>query len=171
MKTIKSFFINKHTFEQLILCFCFVLSMISCNSQAQKNEQLFSYSNKVLNQLSDTTNKPKISYKVNKQVDKNGNLIKYDSTYTYVYSGTEGKAFSALNTDSILNNFSTEPFKLFNKKNKSSFNDDMFFDEHFFDNTFFEKQIQLNNSLFDRFFNQKDTIHQNYTKNRYSKKI
>ncbi len=32
-------------------------------------------------------NKPKVDIKVNKEYDENGNIIRYDSTYTYFYSG------------------------------------------------------------------------------------
>ncbi|HBZ35805.1 MAG TPA: hypothetical protein DEO33_05245 [Rikenellaceae bacterium] len=36
-----------------------------------------------------TSVQPKANIKVNKEYDKNGRLIRYDSTYTYVYPGTD----------------------------------------------------------------------------------
>ncbi|MCB4234259.1 hypothetical protein LDL59_01710 [Kaistella anthropi] len=47
-------------------------------------------------------NQPIEDIKVNKEYDENGNLIRYDSTYTYYYSNIEGDEIAA---DSIFNNF------------------------------------------------------------------
>jgi len=51
-----------------------------CNGQEVKKDK----------NTSDTTlisgNQPKEDIKVNKEYDKDGNLIRYDSTYTYYYS-------------------------------------------------------------------------------------
>jgi hypothetical protein len=114
--------------------------------------------------LSDTANKPKISYKVNKQVDKNGNIIKYDSTYSYIYKGIGGKGFSAINSDSLISNFNSyfnsNPFKLFNENNTLMFNNNLFFNDEFF-----EKQMELNSNFLPNFLNRKDSTELFYLKN------
>lgn len=46
--------------------------------------------------------KPQTNIKVNKEFDKDGNLIRYDSTYSYYYSG-DGSDF--IINDSILGDF------------------------------------------------------------------
>lgn len=48
-------------------------------------------------------NKPKENIKVNKKYDENGNLIEYDSVYSYSYSYS-GNDFN-INPDSLLRNF------------------------------------------------------------------
>ena len=47
-----------------------------------------------------SSKQPKANIKVNKEYDKNGNLIRYDSTYTYVFTGTD-----SLIKDSFLKEF------------------------------------------------------------------
>ena len=55
----------------------------SCTAQTKKDED----KNKI--EISKEKIKPKISYKVNKEYDENGNLIKLDSTYSYYYSNID----------------------------------------------------------------------------------
>ncbi len=55
-----------------------MLLFSSCNAQTKKDEP------KNQNELN--SNLPKKNISVNKEFEKNGNLIKYDSTYSYYYS-------------------------------------------------------------------------------------
>jgi len=80
----------------------------------------------------DNSIKPKIDYKVNKKYDDNGNLIGYDSTYTYYYSNIDK---DAMIKDSIFQKFN-EHFS-----NLSMFEDDKFFDEFFKQNTYSEDEF------------------------------
>ena len=61
-----------------LLSFALALLFSSCTAQIEKNEKV----------TSDTinSNTPKKDIRVNKGFDKNGNLVKYDSTYSYYYS-------------------------------------------------------------------------------------
>ena len=63
-------------------------------------------------------NKPKVDIKVNKQVDKNGNITSYDSTYSWSWS-SDGSIPEDI--DSIFKSFHNENF------NFSIFNDSLFF--------------------------------------------
>jgi hypothetical protein len=47
------------------------------------------------------TSKPTVNWKVNKEYDSNGNLIRYDSTYSWSYNGS-GDAMKGLKADSVL---------------------------------------------------------------------
>ncbi|MCK0131155.1 hypothetical protein MWU59_06515 [Flavobacteriaceae bacterium F08102] len=49
---------------------------LSCQGQVEKSTQ------------EKNENKPKTSYQVHKEYDEDGNLIRLDSTYSYVYSNT-----------------------------------------------------------------------------------
>jgi hypothetical protein len=95
-----------------------VLSLIlhSCNGQINKEKN-----------QDKNLNSPQTNIKVNKQYDKNGNLIRYDSTYSYYYSNIKNDTSLR---DSIFNNF------------KSHFNQKYFFsDEPFFNHSFFEDSL------------------------------
>jgi hypothetical protein len=100
-----------------IIAIAFSLTfLVGCNGQS-KNEK----------NNSDNKNKPQSSIKVNKEYDKDGNLIRYDSTYSYYYSNVQKN--EALK-DSIFNNF------------KSDFNEKYFFsDEPYFNNFFFQDSL------------------------------
>ena len=93
----------------------------------------------------DTTkiDSPNETWNVNKSYDKDGNIIQYDSSYSYSYSSSG----EYLNIDSLIstfgmNNFFSSPFNFFNQRNQmiedvfkefiqidSYFND--FFDDNF----------------------------------------
>lgn len=49
------------------------------------------------------TNKPQVHINVKKVYDKNGNIIRYDSTYEWTYSNHSGK--SNINLDSLMGQF------------------------------------------------------------------
>jgi hypothetical protein len=70
----------------------FVFSAYACSAQEKKNE---------INTLPKiNNNQPNVSIHVKKQKDKNGNIIRYDSTYSWSYSGSDKNAM-----DSVFGNF------------------------------------------------------------------
>jgi hypothetical protein len=91
-----------------------------------------------------TTSSPKEDIHVNKEFDSNGNLIKFDSVYSYTWSG------DTTLLDSIHPKFSPEHLGgLFNFSPGSSFFDNSFFgdfDQLFFD-PFSKKQDSIMNHL------------------------
>lgn len=54
--------------------------------------------------LSDTAAQPKVSWKVNKEYDKDGNIIRYDSTYSWSYAQRSSSS-NLLPGDSTLASF------------------------------------------------------------------
>ena len=90
---------------------------------------------------------PKRQWRVNKQYDDQGNLIKYDSMYSYSYSDMKGDSIM-VNLDSIMDSFEgyfeqNFPFGIDDRfsyfpKSDSLFLDDFFKDDYFFDQ--WEKQ-------------------------------
>lgn len=79
-------------------------------------------------------NQPKVDIKVNKQVDKNGNITQYDSTYTWAWSGN-GEIPADI--DSIF------------KSMQSNFNYSIFNDSLFFSMPFGLNHFQLSDSTWD----------------------
>jgi hypothetical protein len=100
-----------------IIAILLTISLISCNGQVNPLDK------------GNKTNpaQPQTNIKVDKQYDKNGNIIRYDSAYSYYYSNV--KKDSSLR-DSIFKNF------------KSHFNQRYFFsNDPFFNNFFFQDSL------------------------------
>ncbi|MBV5314874.1 MAG: hypothetical protein JZU47_16350 [Prolixibacteraceae bacterium] len=95
----------------IILTMCFIL-----NSKAQQSDR--------------KPNSPKEDIKVNREYDEQGNLIRFDSTYTYNWSGDTTLMNSILPKD--MNGLLNDQFMLLND---SSFMGKSFFDD--FDQLFF----------------------------------
>jgi len=90
---------------------CLSLLMVTgCQAQTDKS--------KTFSRDADTASQPKVSWKVNKQYDDKGNLIGYDSTYTWMYSGRSGKDMT-VNMDSVMGSFRRQ----FNTDFPALFND------------------------------------------------
>jgi hypothetical protein len=70
---------------------------------------------------------PQTNIKVNKEYDKNGNIVRYDSTYSYYYSNIKN---DTVKQDSIFNLFRNQ----FNQKY-------LFSNEPYFNNLFFEDSL------------------------------
>ena len=127
------------------------MTIFSCSGQTKKSE-------KQLNNKS-----PQSNIVVNKEYDKNGNLIKYDSTYSSYYSDI--KKDSVLG-DSIYNNFK----KQFN--HKYSFSNQPFFKNFFFEDSllkydfykkdFFYNRFKRNMERMDSLFRDMDIMKNNY---------
>lgn len=82
--------------KTLFAAFLF-LSLAAVNAQSYFGSKFFE----------DQNNQPKTDFKVNKTFDENGNLVRYDSVYTYSYSSSN---ISKAEFDSIVNTFRTNPF-------------------------------------------------------------
>ncbi|MBK8366052.1 MAG: hypothetical protein IPL10_01210 [Bacteroidetes bacterium] len=140
-----------------------ILSLSSCKGQSK--EQLNPNMDEKLSVL-DTIHKPKINVKVNKEFDSKGNLMRYDSSYTYVYRGSN----LAVN-DSLFpfkSFFGNHPRDLFNESN-NWFQNDSIFNNHFFEDDFFKRQDELNKLLFDRLYPRIDSLKHNYLNKPYAK--
>jgi hypothetical protein len=130
--------------RQIIISFLlFSLVIISCKGQTNENKKCFN--SNIKNKI-----EPKIDIKVNKEYDDKGNLIRYDSTYSYFYSNIEN---DSLLKDSIFNNFKT----FFNQEYQ--FSNDPFFNELFFQDSLLQYDFYNHDFFFDRF--KKNQLHIN----------
>jgi hypothetical protein len=123
-----------------IIMFLAVSSIISgCNGQQSKTES---------RTISDTTivknTLPKENVKVNRQYDKDGNLIRYDSVYTYYYSNINNNGPAE---DSILANFK----QMFEET--YPFSSEPYFDNLFFEDSLMQYDFYKKNFFYDRFMN------------------
>ena len=129
-----------------------IFTLISCTAQEKKELE------KKQTEISKEKNKPKIDYKVNKEYDENGNLIRLDSTYTYYYSNIDK---DALMKDSIFKKFNEH----FNRKNpfdnsivEEFFEDADFTEEDFFKEDFFRGNLKRNQEMMNKMMQRMDSL-------------
>lgn len=113
------------------------LLFLGCNGQEKKRLDTET------KEKSKTTELPKGNWDVKKEFDEQGNLIKYDSMYSYTYSNTMGDSIKT-NLDSIMRSFRSY-FELksslykdyrfsYFPENDSLFMQDFFKDDYFLNN-------------------------------------
>lgn len=136
---------NMKTYGMLILSLAYFF-ICSCQGQDIKKKE-------------NNLKPPKVDIKVNKKYDDDGNLIGYDSTYSYFYSNI---SLDTLLMDSLQKSF--EPFfkensqQIFNTNfNKLFFNDSLQIKDFFYDD-FFQKRFQLNTQYFEKMMLEMDSL-------------
>lgn len=134
----------------LILLTTFVL--VSCNAQINKEQ------NKNNKDTSKEKVEPKVDYRVNKEYDENGNLIRLDSTYTYYYSNIDKEA---LMKDSVFKKFNEH----FNTKSifenslfDEFFGDETYIEDDFFKEDFFRGNFKRNQEMMNKMMHRMDSI-------------
>lgn len=92
----------------------------------------------------DSIEQPKGEWKVDKQFDERGNLIRYDSIYSWSSSG-DAIDFSTLDKDSLLQSFKSRFYTDFPGFNHQGFDDvfanDSLFSQRYFNDGFFESEF------------------------------
>lgn len=149
----------KHT-SILVVAVALVLS--SCNGQEKQNKN---------DKLSHVQNAPQEDVKVNKEYDEDGNLIRYDSTYTYFYSSIKNDTIAE---DSIFDNFK----RMFDLRYPFSYRpyfNDLFFEDSlmkydFYKQDFFTKRFLQNMEKTEKMFQEMDSIKNKYFMEQFPKK-
>jgi len=136
-----------------ITALALTLFLVGCNGQTKQD----------LEDLNSDSIKPKTDIKVNKEYDENGNLIRYDSSYSYYYSNISN---DTLVRDSIFNDFQN----YFNKR--YGFSNEPFFDDYFFEDSllhydfykqdFFSNRFRRNMEYMDQLFWEMDSLKNNF---------
>lgn len=115
------------------LLFILAITITGCKGQKEEKKEEFT-----------TEENPKTNIVVNKEYDDDGNLIRYDSTYSYYYSNVESNEDAM---DSIYNEFR----KHFN--NQYFFSRQPFFEEFFFEDSLLKYDFYKEDFFFKRFEN------------------
>ena len=122
----------------LTILMALFLSLTSCKGQEKKEDS-------VTNEA-DKKEELKGTWKVDKEFDENGNLIRYDSIYSWSSSDTIND-LATLDKDSLLNNFESKFYRHFSTFKDQGFEDifqpDSLFGNHFFNDNFFESDFGL----------------------------
>jgi hypothetical protein len=123
------------------------ITLLSCTGQTKNAEK------------QKVNNLPQTNIKVNKEYDKNGNIIKYDSTYSSFYSNI--RADSILR-DSIFKNFKKQFNRSYFFSNQPYFRDFFFTDSllryDFYKKDFFFNRYRNNMNRMDSLFREMDVM-------------
>ncbi len=141
---------------------------VSCNSQ-EKNQEKLDEDKKIENNI------PKGSWEVNKEFDEAGNLIRYDSIYSWS-SGNDLKDLALKDRDSVLkslkfrfySNFSG--FNLENQEFENLFREDSLFTNQFFKDDFFSNDFGLDFMDLDHMKKRIEEMQRQFL-NRYRSKV
>ena len=136
---------------KVIMGFILALFLSGCQAQEVQKEKD--------NSINLEKNKPQTSIIVNKEYDEDGNLIRYDSTYSSYYSNIQG---DSLMGDSIMKSFKNDLFKHF-PMSRSPFFESFFFEDSlsdydFYKNDFFRERYRLNQKRMEDLFWEMDSI-------------
>tara|TARA_R110002050_G_scaffold104052_6_gene213296 strand:+ start:2188 stop:2676 length:489 start_codon:yes stop_codon:yes gene_type:complete len=121
--------------KKYILLFMVGLLSTSCNGQKNeiKNTETKESEGKLVEQ-------PKGSWKVDKEFDENGNLIRYDSLYSWS-SNKKYNNLSSSERDSVIQSYKSRFFTNFSRFENQGFEDvfsqDSLFSKRFFNDDFF----------------------------------
>ncbi len=136
--------------RMVIIAIALSMTIQSCNGQKKEPD-------------TNSKNLPQTNIKVNKEFDKNGNIVKYDSTYSSYYSNIKG---DTVLRDSIFGNFKTH----FNQK--YFFSTQPYFNDFFFEDTllgydfykkdFFYNRFRNNTRYMNNLFHEMDSIKNSY---------
>lgn len=146
-----------------IMILILVFMIVGCESQQKEKQKAKN------NQQMDTIIKPKEKWDVKKEYDELGNLIKFDSIYSYSYSNIDGDLMQ-VNLDSIMFSYkkhfeNTYPFKGGEYFRFFPGNDSLFMNE-FFKKDYFFKSWQKRHSDLEKMIKRMDS-----TRNSYLKKV
>ena len=150
--------------KQLSVNILVFLLMAGCNGRATDTEKLATLA------AADTIHRPKTDIRVNKKYDDKGNLVQYDSSYSYFYL-SPGFGNSSIISDSLFSNLKT-PLRnnykgLLENNMDSIFFNDTLFKYDFYNNDYFSKRYQMNMQRFENMFRQMDSIKSNMFRQTY----
>ena len=139
--------------RKVLIAIALSVTLISCNGQTGKHNV----------GSNDNTVTPRTDVKVDKQYDSVGNLIRYDSTYSYYYSNIQDDNNLR---DSIFNDFRKQfERKYFFSRNpyfNSLFFQDSLLNYDFYRQDFFMNRFRNNMMMMDSLFWEMDSLKNNF---------
>lgn len=142
--------------RKLVLTLVMPAIIISCNGQMNLSENI----------SQDTI--PQKNIVVNKEYDEKGNLIRYDSTYSFYYSST---GENPKLRDSIFRNFETYFNQSYSFSNQPYFRDFFFLDSllryDFYKKDFFYERFKNNLNRMDSLFKEMDEKKNEFYNNQF----
>ena len=152
-----------------VMLFLFVAILAtSCNAQDTKNS---SKNSSDLQTQKDSLHKPKGNWTVNKEVDENGNIIRYDS----IYSWSSSENIKGMDSDSIFNQVQSMMQKRFSMLQSPHLNGfskhdsimKQFFSDDFFKGDFFSNGMHSGFPNMNAIMEQMKAMRQNFFNERH----
>jgi hypothetical protein len=120
--------------KKYILLLVMAILSVSCSGQENKAKK-----EEAKETEKNIAEEPKATWKVDKEFDENGNLIRYDSMYSWT-SDSKFNNLSFLERDSLIESFKSRFFANFsqfeNQEFEDVFSEDSLFSNHFFNDDF-----------------------------------
>jgi hypothetical protein len=153
--------------KKVMMFLSMILLLVNCNNN--KGKQLVDMQKKTnTEQSTDTLSNPKVDIRVNKSYDPKGNIINYDSSYTYFY---KSPGLKRINPDTLFDALKVplrSNYNMLLRKNMDSiFFNDTLMKYDFFNPDFFSKRFELNMQHFQDMFKQMDSLKSNILKKDY----
>jgi hypothetical protein len=141
--------------------------MFNCKGQTAKE----SADHKQVTLKSDSKSNPEVKVKVNKTYDDKGNIVRYDSVYSYVYKYPNGNV-KEFNADSVINEFRRNISENFNTQIDREFYNRIFpndslLSRDFNNNDFFVQQFKNESAQLERMMRELDSMKNVFLKNYY----
>ncbi len=115
--------------------FLLIIALWSVSCSGQEDKVIKEESKQAENKIED----PKGTWRVDKEFDENGNLIRYDSIYSW--SSSKFDDIASLDKDSLMQSFKSRFFTNFskfeNERFENVFSQDSLFSNRFFNDDFF----------------------------------
>lgn len=140
----------------MIVAGTITMAAAACNAQGKKKTTDV---DKPMNHTM-AVDTPKVNVHVNKVYDKQGNLVRYDSTYTSVYNSMGG---DSLRMDSLMQQFlgsngEQDPWRMMGPEMNNLFFQDSLLGYDFFHNDFFSKRMDLNQQYMQNMMQRMDSL-------------
>ncbi len=148
--------------KKIALLSTMLILNLGCNVQENKKAKNLQKDNDSIAQIVEPLEG---TWKVDKEFDEDGNLIRYDSIYSW--SSTDNLNELALrNPDSLLKSFRSKFYRNFSKFDNQRFGnlfaEDSLFTDRFFDDRFFDSQFGEDFMDIDRIRERMETMQQQF---------
>lgn len=148
--------------KTLVVSIVVALFTLGCSAQDQSGKGV-----KKMSENKDSKNKPEEHWSVNKEVDENGNVISYDSTYTWSYTNNEGDSVN-VDVDSMMQSFES----FFNDRMPSVWGEslmdpmlgDSLLSRDFFADNYFHDRFKKDFFDVDKMFQRMDSLRESFFK-------
>ncbi len=148
--------------KKIALLLTMLILNLGCNLQEFNKDKNSQNDNDSIAQIAES---PEGTWKVNKEFDEDGNLIRYDSIYSWS-SNNNLNELALSNPDSLLKSFRSKFYRNFSKfddqRFENLFAEDSLFTDRFFDDRFFDSQFGEDFMNIDRVRERMETMQQQF---------
>jgi hypothetical protein len=152
--------------KRLVMMMFITLLATGCNGQQESG----SVEKNVQKDNKKELNQPQVSWDVKKETDENGNVIRYDSTYTWSYTNIDGDTM-VVGADSLMRSFHSyfnENFPpIWNRSFAQPLWNDSLFYRDFYRDDYFHNRWQQDYFEMDKMFRRMDSLRNQFLYDNY----